>query len=81
MGETVAANSMLAKEFHHHCFIKSTNFLGLVNVPGDFTDLRGYNDKITKTSITDSYCFKFGRKLLTTSHQDKANEALFNAYK
>ena len=26
MGELVAANSKLAKEFRHHCFIKSTNF-------------------------------------------------------
>ena len=53
MGELVAANSRLAKEFQHHCFIKSTNFQGLVNVPGDFQDFRGYNDKITQTAITD----------------------------
>ena len=78
-GECVAANSRLAKEFHHHCFIKSTNFQGVVKIPGDFIDLRGYNDKITKTNITDEYCIKFGGKL-TTSHQDKASEALFNDF-
>ena len=78
-GELVAANSRLVKEFHHHCFIKSTNFLGLVQIPRDFIDLRGYNDKITKTDITDEYCIKFGGKL-TASHQDKASEALFNDF-
>ena len=60
MGELVKADSKLAKEFYHQLFVKSTNFLGLVTVPRDFNDMRGYDNRTTKTDLTDEYSFKFG---------------------
>ena len=50
MGELVKADSKLAKEFYHQLFVKSTNFQGLVTVPQDFNDMRGYDNRTTTTS-------------------------------
>ena len=55
MGELVKADSKLAKEFYHQLFVKSTNFRGLVTVPRDFNDMRGYDNRTTKTDLTDEY--------------------------
>ena len=77
MGELVKADSKLAKEFYHQLFVKSTNFLGLVTVPRDFNDMRGYDNRTTKTDLTDEYSFKFG---INRSQLDQAAQTLFEAY-
>ena len=56
MGKLVKDKSFLADEFFHQMLKKSSqNLKGLVCVPRDFSDMRGYDNQTTKTDLTDEY--------------------------
>ena len=78
MSLTVKANSLLAEEFHHHLGVKSTNLRGLVCVPYDFIDMRGHDNKTTKTELTDPYYIGFGYGE-SSSYLDRAARTLYKA--
>ena len=77
MGEKVAAKSHLADEFKQICLQKAANLNREIKVPRDFDQMRGYNGKITKTNMTDEFCFEFNARGDFISQLDFAAKRLY----